>query len=87
MKDDQSATLKFNKNEINTAELIKEFINSKIDLKDITTQGIRFRGYIYKITQKLVIASIILLTSSCSSTLMKDIDTNSFFIHEYKTRF
>ena len=38
LKDDQSATLKFNKNEINTAELIKEFINSKIDLKDITTK-------------------------------------------------
>ena len=38
LKDHQSATLKFNKNEINTAELIKEFINSKIDLKDITTK-------------------------------------------------
>ena len=38
LKDDQSATLKFNRNEINTAELIKEFINSKIDLKDITTK-------------------------------------------------
>ena len=38
LKDDQSVTLKFNKSEINTAELIKEFINGKIDLKDITTK-------------------------------------------------
>ena len=77
MKDDQSAPLKFNKNEINTAELIK-FINSKIDLKDITTKESDLEDIFIKLLKKLVIASIILLTSSCSSTLIKDIDTNSF---------
>lgn len=37
-KSDYSITLKFNRSQINTAELIKEFINDKLELKDITTK-------------------------------------------------
>ena len=33
-----SVTLKFNKSKINTVELIKEFVNNKLELKDITTK-------------------------------------------------
>ncbi len=37
-KSDYSITLKFKKSKINTAELIKEFINNQLELKDITTK-------------------------------------------------
>ena len=37
-RDNNSITLKFNKSKINTAELIKDFVNNKLELKDITTK-------------------------------------------------
>ena len=37
-KSSYEITLKFNKSKINTAELIKQFVNNRIELKDITTK-------------------------------------------------
>ncbi len=37
-KNDRSIILKFNKSKINAANLIKEFVNNKSEIKDITTR-------------------------------------------------
>ncbi len=51
-KKSHSITLKFNKKHTNTADLIKEFVNNKLELKDITTKESDLEDIFIKLLEK-----------------------------------
>ena len=51
-KNSHSITLKFNKKETNTADLIKEFVNKKLEFKDITTKESDLEDIFIKLLEK-----------------------------------
>lgn len=51
-KNSHSITLKFNKKDTNTADLIKEFVNKKLEFKDITTKESDLEDIFIKLLEK-----------------------------------